>query len=345
MSDIYTPPPDSSYLLVTPFWMPSNIGDRWAVSFTGNSSTLVAAALSIVVTISFLCLWNFITFIAVLAVPNPTRHRYVAVVTIWNSNDPWFAFKELLHYTYRQASQANRTKKWAGIWYGLLFCLLALAVFGTSIAMGIVAPSLVQIGNVAPVRPSTVFYPTTPASDADRLRDFGLRAPSVMRALGSVEAAAVTLREKVTIKLNQEYDTPASSERNIGLDYGYSLSGVDLGISGGLDLGLVVEGHCRTEYGWSRDPPEDEDSANAIDEYNLWNDPDTSQLVELNIFDTAHAPFAGFFNHPNATLQLVAGDDMLYAVLVHSAWRSSITNGDDPWYVEPVSLDPLPQLL
>ena len=342
MSDVYTPPPDSSYLLITPFWMPSNIGDRWAVSFTGNSSTLVAAALSIVVTVSFLCLWNFITFIAVLGVPKATRHRYVAVVTIWNSNDPWFAFKELLHYTYRQAAHARMTKKWTDIWYGLLFCLLALAVFGTSIAMGIVAPSLVQIGNVAPVRPSTVFYPTTPVSNADQLRDFGLRAPSVMRALGSVEAAAVTLREKVSIKENQDYDTQASEERNVGLDYGYSLSGVDMGISGGSDLGLVVEGHCVTEYGWSRDPPKDEDSTNAFDEYHFWNDPgpDMYQWVLLNTFDTAHAPSATFLNHPNGTQQLAAGDDMLYAVLVHSAWRSSITDGGDPWYVNPVFFTP-----
>lgn len=111
MADVYTPPPDFSYLLVTPFSMPSDIGDRWAVSFTGNSSTLVAAALSIVVTVSFLCLWNFISFIAVLAVPKSTRHRYVAAVVIWNSNDPWFAFKELLKYTYRQA-QSKRAGWW-----------------------------------------------------------------------------------------------------------------------------------------------------------------------------------------------------------------------------------------
>ncbi|KAH6649314.1 hypothetical protein F5144DRAFT_634473 [Chaetomium tenue] len=291
MADVYTPPPDSSYLLVTPFSMPSNIGDRWAVSFTGNNSTLVAAALSIVVTVSFLCLWNFISFIAVLAVPKPTRHKYVAAVVIWNSNDPWFAFKELLLYTYRQAQRNTEKKQWKHTWYGLVFCLLALAVFGTSIAMGIIAPSLVQIGNVAPVRPSAVFYPTTPTSDADLLRDFGLRAPSVMRSLGSVEAAAVTLRQKVAVKANEDFDTPASSERNVGVDYGYSLSGVDLGISGGSNLGLVVKGHCMTEYGWSRDPPEDEDSTNAYDEYRLWNDPspDAAQFVYLNDFDTQMA--------------------------------------------------------
>ncbi|KAH6847669.1 hypothetical protein B0I37DRAFT_149615 [Chaetomium sp. MPI-CAGE-AT-0009] len=333
MADVYTPPPDSSYLLLTPFRMPSDRGDRWAVSFTGNSAAVMAAALSVMVTVSFLCLWNFISFVAVLGSSKPTRHRYVAVVTLWNSNDPWFAFKELLHYTYRQAAQSKESKKWNDFWYSLVFCLLALAVFGTSIAMGIIAPSLVQIGNVAPVRPSTVFYPATPRDNAQRLRDFGLRAPSVMRALGSVEAASVTLRLMVTVNQTDNYpdELLQKGERSVSLTYGYSLSGVDLGISGGSDLGLTVEGHCITEYGWSRDAPENYDPDSG-DYYHLWNDSSRAEWVLLNEYDTAHAPSAAFFPHPNGAGQLLAGSDILYAVLVHSAWRSSITESGDPWY-------------
>ncbi|KAK3309823.1 uncharacterized protein B0T15DRAFT_545920 [Chaetomium strumarium] len=341
MADVYTPPPDSSYLLVTPFTMPSDRGDRWAVSFTGNSSALVAAALSVMVTVSFLCLWNFISFVAVLSVRAETRHRYVAVVTLWNSNDPWFAFKELLHYTYRhyQTFRSQGDKRWDDFRYGLVFCLLAFAVFGSSIAMGIVAPSLVQIGNVAPVRPSTVFYPATPAPEdsAQELHDFGLRAPSVMRALGSVEAAQVTLRQRVSITQNQDYAPLPDGDRNVSLDYRYSLSGVELGIFGGSDLRLTVEGHCFTEYSWSRPAPPDGSDPDAADWYRLWNEPGTdddqwTQWVLLNQFDTAHAPSASFINHPNGAEQLAGGVDMLYAVLVHAAWRSSITIGGDPWY-------------
>ncbi|KAG7290339.1 hypothetical protein NEMBOFW57_000339 [Staphylotrichum longicolle] len=335
MADVYTPPPDSSYLLVTPFSMPSDTRDRWAVSFTGKSSALVAAALSVVVTVSFACLWNFISFVAVLSVRKHTRHRFVAVVTLWNSHDPWFAFKELLHYTYRQAAHSMNHQEWSDFWYAFGFCFLALAVYGSSIAMGIVAPSLVQIGNVAPVRPSTVFYPATPADSAQELRDFGLRAPSVMRALGSVEAAAVTLRLKVTVKQGRDYQPLPTGDRNISLDYGYSLSGVDLGISGGSDLGLAVEGHCITEYSWSRDPP-NKDDPDSADYYRLWNDPGPDPALDawvlLNEFDTAHAPSASFILHPNGPEQLAAGSDMLYAVMVHSARRSSITDGGDPWY-------------
>jgi hypothetical protein len=312
------------------------------VSFTGNSAALVAAALSVMVTISFLCLWNFISFVAVLSVRADTRHRYVAVVTLWNSNDPWFAFKELLNYTYKHfqtfRSKEGGNKRWADFRYGLVFCLLAFAVFGSSIAMGIVAPSLVQIGNVAPVRPSTVFYPATPAPEdsAQELHDFGLRAPSVMRALGSVEAAQVTLRQRVAITQNQDYPPLPGGDRNVSLDYRYSMSGVEMGIFGGSDLQLTVEGHCFTEYSWKRDTP-DGGNPDDADWYRLWNDPGTddqwNRWVLLNQFDTAHAPAASFINHPNGPDQLEGGVDMLYAVLVHSAWRSSITVGGDPWYV------------
>jgi hypothetical protein len=141
MADVYTGPPAFSYQLTTPFWMPSEKGDRWAVSFTGNSATLMAAALSVAITIAFLCFWNLLCFIALLFNDSKSRRRYTAFVVIWNSNDSWFAFKELLSYSYQCA--INRSGDWSDTVYGFSFCLLALAMFVGSIVMGIVGPSLV----------------------------------------------------------------------------------------------------------------------------------------------------------------------------------------------------------
>jgi hypothetical protein len=144
MADIYTGPPSFSYQLMTPFRMPSEKGDRWAVSFTGNSATLVAAALSVAITIAFLCLWNFVCFIALLFDGNKSRRRYTAFVTLWNSNDSWFAFKEMLSYTLQSARMKYKHPgDWNDVAYGFAFCLLALAMFVGSIVMGIVGPSLV----------------------------------------------------------------------------------------------------------------------------------------------------------------------------------------------------------
>jgi hypothetical protein len=87
-------------------------------------------------------------------------------------------------------------------WYGVTFSTVALGIIGTSITIGIVGPSLIQIGNVAPVRPSIVFYLEPPHSKLDALRQFGLIAPAALRAIGSTKAAKVTLRPRVDIDLD-----------------------------------------------------------------------------------------------------------------------------------------------
>lgn len=330
MADIYTPPPDYSYILNVPFYMPSNIGDRWAISFDNNGATLIAAALSVVVTISFLNLWNLVSFIGVLSgnlTGKPTRRRYAALVTLWNSNDSYFAFKELLHYTYRCLTHKASPERRADVVYGLIFCAIAFATFGGSIALGIIVPSLLQIGNVAPVKPSALFYPAAPTSHLTFYQDFGIRAPSVLRSLGSVEAAKVTLRKKVRLAPETVLGDGEDAEAGIMLNYNYSLSGVDMGLQGGSDLTLGVRGFCITEYGWT-DEPQGQD-LNGTDWYSLWDGRDSAWVI---LDDNKVGPSVVFVYHPDAPQQLAKDSNVSFALVVHSAHGPSITAGSDPWY-------------
>ncbi|RYP63897.1 hypothetical protein DL771_009072 [Monosporascus sp. 5C6A] len=325
MADIYTPPPDSSYLLLEPFYMPTDSGSVWAIAFSSNSGSLVTAALSVVFTVIFLLLWNFACFIALLFPGGETRRRYVALVTLWNSNDAWFAFRELASYTYHYFGPP-----WGDFAYGLMLAFIAFIVYGGSLALGIIGPSLVQIGNVAPVRPSEVYYPVT-ASQNDYvgiLTEFGLRAPGVLRALGSVEAADVTTRSRVNIHEERNTGTPDGSEPIRRLTYGYSVTGVELGLQHGSDLALTVEGSCITEYGWMPD-----NQPEQVDVYRLWDSDDPDQLFEVPIVqDIWNAPKASFLFHPDAQNQYRNTGNSSFAVIVWSAHRSSITQGSDPWY-------------
>ncbi|KAJ4197285.1 hypothetical protein NW759_016335 [Fusarium solani] len=343
MADIYTPPPDYSYLLQKGFSMPSHNGDRWAVSFSNNGATIMAAALSVIVTVSFLCLWNLIAFFGLLfdgkpTDGKPTRRRYVAMVMLWNSNHPWFAFKALLDYSIQcmkhPTTSAPTTSK-NDLWYGFCFCLVAFAAFTGSLVMGIFAPSLVQIGNVAPVRPNTVFYPVTPSPDrpVEALQEFGLRAPAVMRSLGSVEAAKVTLRSRVLIDYDDSYSPARNGDTVASLGYTYNLTGAEMGLQKGSDLALDVEGFCITEYGWAAEVSEK--AAEVADYYYHWNKKgkDTFTWVLLNNNDILNAPKAAFLIHPDGSDQMVKDSNVSYAVIVHSAHRSSITESNDPWYV------------
>jgi hypothetical protein len=183
------------------------------------------------------------------------------------------------------------------------------------------------------VVPETLFYPFTPRFDfVQVLQDFGLRAPGVMRSLGSVEAARVTIRERVLVKEDAPVKTREDGDHVMGLTYGYSMSGVELGLQSGDGLTLAVEGACFTEYGWAVENPEAEEAGFEFDTYNLWGDPDQPDYVLLNQNDIKHAPTARFTYHPQATTQLGLDSNISYAVRVDSAWRSSISEGSDPWY-------------
>ncbi|RSL62671.1 hypothetical protein CEP54_005626 [Fusarium duplospermum] len=329
MADIYTPPKDSAYLLSTEFYMPHKNGDKRAMAFDSRTGTILTAGLSVVITVLFLCLWNFISFVGMFFAGKRTRRRYVALVTLWNSNDPWFACKELLHY----AIQCLKDSKASGdFWYGLGLGLTAFVVFAGGIVTSIMVPSALLIGHVAPVRPSSVFYPEPPHGGVVKaLQRYGLLAPAAMRSLGSVEAAEVTLRERVNVVEEPKYFNPKDKEPVKGVKYNYTLSGVDMGLKWGSELSLEVTGACITEYGWAN-KTRTTDGDHPGDWYNLWNMDSKSVFVPLNEDVIRDAPSAAFQPHPNGLDQLEKDSNVSYAVIIYSAHRNSITKSDDPWY-------------
>lgn len=329
MADVYTPPPDSTYLLLTLFDMPTKSGSIRAVALSGNSATFLTAALSVALTVIFICVWNLLCFLCVVLSSGKSQRRYAALVTLWNSNDAWFAFRQLASYTYHYFNSSS-----ADFWYGLALATIAFCVYCGSLALGIVGPSLVQVGSVAPVRPSIVYYPITPPPGpggyADQLEEFGMRAPGVLRALGSVEAAKVTMRSRVTFDYNYNHGTWRTNEPIHQLNYGYRVSGVELGLQQGAGLELVVQGACVTEYGWY---DADNQSAN-IEQYSLWKDSEDEEgfAVPIDPYNIRHAPKASFISHPQAATQFTRDGNTSFAVIVWSAHRASISNGNDPWY-------------
>ncbi|KAI1630925.1 hypothetical protein F4809DRAFT_634639 [Biscogniauxia mediterranea] len=323
MADIYTPVPDSAYLLNTPFYMPTESGSVWAVTFSSRSGTLITAGLSVVFTVIFACLWSLVCFIAISVSSKETRRRYVALVTLWNSNDAWFAFQELASYTFHYKWDENCR---SDFFYGFLLTITAIVVYGASLALGIIGPSLIQIGSVAPARPSVAFYPATPPPNdyVLILQDFGLRAPGVLRALGSVEAADVTTRNRVAITTDKEYGTWNGTEPIYQLNYDYNITGTELGLQQGSDIRAHFVGSCITEYDWIYDQDTSQDL------YKLWGTEDMP--VPIDAYDIQNAPKASFISHPDAQVQYEESGNTSFAIVVWSAHRASITEGSDPWY-------------
>ena len=333
-ADTYTDASEASYLLLQPFDMPINGRAIWAIAFSSRSGTLITAALSVMLTVTFLCLWNLACFVALLSSSKTvkSRRRFAALVVLWNSNDPWFAFTKMLRYTFHYMR-----KREDGV-FGLVWLLVSLAVFGGSIAMGIVGPSLVQIGSAAPVRPEITYHPAE-AQEGDYsgvLTVYGLTASSFLRALGSVEASDVTKRKNVNIGR-----TPlqaSNGEPMVQIDYDYKLNGDDFGLQHGSDLSMAVKGSCVTEYGWG------DASSDTADVYRLWHSPNDMYKisVDLGSFSIQNAPKAMFVPHPEFQEQYKAAN-VSFAIVPFSAHRASIiASQTDPWYrTEPVP-DKLP---
>jgi hypothetical protein len=259
-------------------------------------------------------------------------------VVIWNTRDPWGTLVELVKYTL--ACKRSPTAGGGGdLWFGVAFSLLALCVFVATVAMGIITPSLVHIGHVAPVRPSAVFWPNTGSNYYDD--KFAIRGQAILRALGSVEAARVTLRSNVQIerrKVNSSDETYMRSDTD-KLDYVYRVSGVDMGIQGGSDLELEVTGVCDIMEEWylRGGRPEEEyrwaDNPERCDWYDLWTGTDLNQTWYV-LADNATAKYG-------ARAEFVLGgvssrwrntSSASYAVLINSAFLESLTPSGDSWY-------------
>lgn len=339
MADIFTPPPDGSYLPNTPFDYPTGRGTTWAIAFDARTGGFVTAALSVIFGLIFSLLWNLLCFIAVLY-PGASRSRrkFVTLVTLWNSNDPFVAFKELASYTYRcyqqtwpaKGSTGGSPPSRADFWHTLAFAAAAFVIWGAALALSIVGPDFVKLPNVAPVRASAIYYPTMSGADtrAELVKIFGIKAPSMMRALGSVEATDVTVRDRVHIK-RTNLALWNGTESNQQLDYDYRLTGIELGLQQGSGLELSVTGSCKTEYEWYSNKDSDE----QLDTYSLWGDPNEQVYVNMNQFVLDDPPKVQFKLHPNASKQADKDGKVLFAIAALSAHRGSVSHeGSDPWY-------------
>jgi len=334
MSVYYSSPPDTSYLLMKPFTMPTESGPVWAVAFSRFIGTLLTAVFAVVLVIMFSCFWHFVCFMAVLfgGDHDKRQDRFEALVTVWNSDDSLLAFKRMLGFTYYSLYPEKKDpnvveveqrpqRSWADFVYGSTFSVVAISIYVGGVVLGIIAPSLIEIGHTAPVRPSFVFYPDSPRTDEQRLADFGLRAPGALRAIGSIEAG------RPNVKIDAEMGAMTPDGLMASLEYSYSFTGVDLGLQHAGALRSDVRGYCTTEYGWWAG------EVNGGEVYYLWKDPTMAAVVPLNVSDIRYAPRATMMTPPLAVEQLKKDSNVSFAVVIGSAHRSSITPGSDPWYL------------
>ena len=334
--DLYDSQPDSAYMLWKPFDMPKSNGTVWAIAMSSDEAKFVNATLSVVYTLIFSWLWGLIAAAVIYFVPHGfTRRRLVALVALRNSSNPWSALQAFADFTLEsmgcfRPKRHGQPSTFIDSLFGIVFAAICLIVVAGSITMGIIGPPLLQIGNVAPVTSSVLFYPRAgPASSPSAYRAF-FGDPSI-RALSSVEVFKDATWSDI-VRVQEDPDIPrlgTAETPMYGLNYSYDITGVELGLKHSLDLTMSVKGGCRTEYGWLNE----EKSQDNYNHYELFGDVNNIFKVNLTTPYLTSMPKTSFTlkAKPDAKAEAKQGN-ISYAVVTTMAHRKSATVGEDPWY-------------
>jgi len=214
----------------------------------------------------------------------------------------------------------------SNMWWGLLFVLIALAMTAGNVISGLFVPVQLTMGSVAPAAKDAIFYPDVPGlsktddNGAGNAKLDSLRAPSTLRALGSIEASDVTVRTRVLL---DEMPTPRGQNASdwAGLKYNYDVTGVDMGLQTDPNLKLNVSGSCFTDYTWLQS------STDEADTYKLFGG-NVEHVVKPQP-DVNAPPMATFFI---GTEMGEGSSNFTYAIIPSTAGLYSYTSGQDPWY-------------
>ncbi|KAI5814958.1 hypothetical protein BZA77DRAFT_355877 [Pyronema omphalodes] len=325
--DVYTKPEVSTYLTSQFFHMPSATRSIWAITFSNANAQFITNAYTLLITFIFLAGWGIIVcLVAYFYKTEDDPNRYIGLVAFLNSNEPWAAVSMMLSYCKRNLDK-EKDHKQQGLLGGVILLLLSIGMVIGNIVTGILVPANMSIGNAAPASPSILFYPDVAGISARRyppelLKLRALRGPPAFRAIGSIEASKVTLREKVSIP--HAVTTGSGETSGMTFPYSYTLSGSDFGLQRAPKLFHVVNGSCETDYTWYQK----DKSTGTTDVYYPWGISSISVNVSVDNF----APIkVDFVSHPQNSFSN-PNDEFRYAVVVHAAGRRSYGAGRDPFF-------------
>ncbi|KAK1829559.1 hypothetical protein QBC39DRAFT_413219 [Podospora conica] len=355
LANVYAAPPEAAYHLQKPFTITTENGTLWAIAFSARAGRYLNTSLTVIFTLMFAWLWGLIAAATIYFVPHQfSRRRLVALVALRNSQDPWSAFMAFVNFTAESMGPFRRSKApshapaklrrrqrqtastWQDTLFGLLLASLALVVILTRIFMSIILPPSLQIGNVAPVNESSVFYPIPPLQNTNTTIYRAFRVGPALRALSNVQVSKNAIRDRVKVWTDPDVVTKDPSQPMYGLKYSYTISGVELGLKSADDLLLSVNGACETEYGWL-DAANSNETQDAVTRFN--NPVNGSWTTFTSSNYTRNIPNVSFTINPDpdAYKKEWRNGIVSYAVVASlSQHRSPTPNEGDPWYLTEV---------
>lgn len=315
--------------------MPTAGGSKEAVAVSQNVGDQLVSAYTFMLEHVVLLVWG-ITVVGALLVsakryerthPNSKLHT-----EIWRKrSSPYDILK--LAFKHFLKPKSNR-------WFILLWLFLALSFVVVKYAVPIVFAPYIKLSNAAPVHPDAIYVPSRTASNVnpptlqsnlETLQIFELEVPSALRAAGAVDGANATFNGNPPVKVDQPeiLGIDANGEVSLRINYGYNITGLDLGLQNHPDLVLNVEGSCTTEYGWWVASGDVASLPGAfVEQYSVFDSPDNASQILVSKYDGG-PPIAYFFANPPADIN---ASNSTWAAIISSVNRTSYTSGNDPWY-------------
>jgi len=255
-----------------------------------------------------------------------TKRVGMAMAGFWNAREPLHA----VFFTTKYLTKAglHSSKRVIYFIFGL-FLLSVIGVAATYVSSIFVAGKLV-LGTAAPARMSEVFIPSMPTqmTNYDLLRFQALGAPAALRALGSAEAASVTVRKKVKFDKLPFGSTDSTENQPAGITYEYSVTGADMGLQKYSELRQEVTGECVTAYDWYAEQQDD------FDVYRPWGLRNTTiQVPRTGEADSAPRVQALAFPYDlkSDPREFLPANNS-FGIFVFSAGRKSYRGSSDVWY-------------
>jgi len=323
--DIYTNPANNTYVtgITKLFLMPTDSGGIPAVAVSKRASNYISSAYTILVILIFMIVWDLILAIIMAFWHTNSEHSHTPLAALWDSGESMSATMLLGSYWKRVilGNPKEGSMKWKStdLLWGLPFVLIALVMTLGNAAGGVVVPAQLAMGNVVPPAKDAIFYPDV--AHLNRTDDGGagiaildsLKAPSALRALGTIEVSEATVLKRVHIESRIDGGSAL-------LSYDYNVTGVDMGLQNDPKLKLMVKGSCRTDDTWLLS------STDQGDTYRLFGGNDT--------FEVKYQPEVGL--PPMVNFQINrntgGGSNVSYAIIANTGGLYSYTSGQDPWY-------------
>ncbi|KAI1366030.1 hypothetical protein F5Y08DRAFT_327640 [Xylaria arbuscula] len=316
-----------NYLLWHRFSFPNDTRAWDAVAVPSWVGDQINTAYAVIITLAFVNFWTIA--ISIVLYPSLKRSKNdvskldPVAVTLWNKRgDLTGSILETLSF---------KKSDWTRLWV-LVTLAFTVAAYVAQTVAGIIVPPLVILNHAAPVNPQAIYVPDNRLEERrQQAVRYSLEAPRFFRALGSAQADE-DLRQQVNVSDAQTVGQTADGQDIVRIDYGYQVTGTDLGLQKYVDLVLTVTGSCVTDYSWLLGPPTVVEFSGllvAIDQYNPFLDP--SNPIQSSLLD-GYEPSASFVTGSNVAGTL-ADSNNTWAVIVSSVNRTSFSESSDPWYL------------